>query len=293
MNDQIGPGSLLDTTDSLEAVGVFRGWKNLMFLIVFLCLLLTQGAFWLVNTGWVGTDCKCCVKAQVCPTAAAKAEACPTSATKAEAEAVAAKAPDPNKAAPAPADPNKPAVTAPAEAAPTQTAKEAVPTETVTEAAPTETATDEAAPKSVLNDIIQKVTIHRLCFGLTIVNAVLILSACIYVLTILFSLKVSIVGKLGGINHISRAFFIALFMFVLLLPWQRIFGGMVVGMIYTPCELVKAYKAYPADTADLFTSAIYYLRFCGYWLLIFFMLILTQMRTSRWTRAILRRLEVV
>ena len=53
MNDQIGPGSLLDTTDSLEAVGVFRGWKNFMFLIVFLCLLIVQAAFWLVHTDTV------------------------------------------------------------------------------------------------------------------------------------------------------------------------------------------------------------------------------------------------
>jgi hypothetical protein len=254
MNDQIGPSSLLDTTDSLEAVSVFRGWKNLMFLIVFLCLLLTQGGFWLVNTGLVDTDRALCAKAEACPAAAVEAAA-----------VVPVEVQDPNKAT---ADPNKPAL--------------AAPTETTAEA--------KAAPKSVLNDILQKVTIRRLCLGLSIVNAILILSACVYVLTILFSLKVSIVGKLGGISHIGRAFFLALFMFVLLLPWQRVFGSVVIGAIYTPCELVKAYSA---DRANLFANIIYYLRFSGYWLLIFFMLILTQMRTCRWTRAILRRLDVV
>jgi hypothetical protein len=127
MNDQIGPSSLLDTTDSLEAVSVFRGWKNLMFLIVFLCLLLTQSGFWLVNTGLVDTDCAGCAKAEACPAAAI------------EAAAVApVEVQDPNKAT---ADPNKPAL--------------AAPTETTAEA--------KASPKSVLNDILQKVTIRRLC----------------------------------------------------------------------------------------------------------------------------------
>lgn len=261
MNDAIGPGSLLDTTDSLEAVGVFRGWKNLMFLIVFLCLLLIQCGFWLVNTGLIDAECGCCAKA-----------ACGKSAGEVQ---------DPNQAAPAPADPNKPVD--PNEAAEAETAAAAPETEAVEEAEADE-------PKSVLNDILQKVNIHRFGMGLCIVNAILILSSCIYVLTILFSLKVSIVGKLGGINHISRAFFLALIMFVLLLPWQRIFGGVVVGVIYSKCELLKAYSA---EKSDLIANVLYYLRFCGYWLLVFFMLILTQMRTCRWTRAILRRLEVV
>lgn len=250
MNDQMGPGSLLDTTDSLEAVGVFRGWKNFMFLIVFLCLLLTQGAFWLVNTGLVDLERSCCEKCQ----------------------AIVAGPADANEAAIV-VDPNELAEAALAKAVAADLAED-----------------DDAAPKSALNDVLQKVTSQRFCWGLCIVNAILILSACVYVLTILFCLKVSIVGRLGGISHIGRAFFLALFMFILLLPWQKIFGCMVVGAIYTPDELVKCYSA---GREDLLAKVIYYLRFSGYWLLIFLMLILTQMRTCRWTRAILRRLEVV
>ena len=249
MNDQIGPGSLLDTTDSLEAVGVFRGWKNFMFLIVLLCLLLVQGAFWLVNTALVEIDCACCAKA--------------------DAVAPAPDTQDADEAMVAAVDPNKPAEAILADPA----------------------ADDDAAPKSVLNDVLQEVTFQRLCWGLRLVNAILILSACLYLLTVFFSLKVSIVGKLGGINHISRAFFVALFMFVLLLPWQRTFdGGIVAGAIYTPCELAKAYSA---EKADLFANILYYLRFSGYSFLIFLLLILSQMRSCRWTRAILRRLEVI
>ncbi len=41
--------SVFETNDSLEAVSVFRGWKNIFFGILLACLLLTQAAFWLVN----------------------------------------------------------------------------------------------------------------------------------------------------------------------------------------------------------------------------------------------------
>jgi hypothetical protein len=58
----------------------------------------------------------------------------------------------------------------------------------------------------------------------------------------LFALKVSMLGKLGGINHISRAFFLSLVMVVLLLPWQRFFSGIVAGAIYSPAELLRYRK---------------------------------------------------
>ncbi len=239
MNDQIGPGSLLDTTDALEAVGVFRGWKNFMFLIVLLCLLIVQGAFWLVNTGSVKLGPKAEAGDKVMVSAPATR--------------------DSNAATAAAADPNKPA--------------------------------EAATTKSGLKKLLPfDMTFEWLSWTITFVNAVLILAAAIYFLTVLFSLKVSLTGRLGGINHIGRAFFLSLFMFVLLLPWQTVFGGLVAGAIYAPCELAKACSA---EKADLFAKVLFYLRFSGYWFLIFLLLILSQMRTCRWTRAILRRLEVV
>lgn len=247
MNDQMGPGSLLDTTDSLEAVGVFRGWKNFMFLVVLLCLLLVQGAFWLVNSGSV----------ELCRQAEGEEQAAASAGLLGEAEAAGApEAEDANEAAAA-VDPNKPA---------------------------------EAAPrKAGLKGLVPNITFECLSWTVKLVNAILILSAGLYLLTVLFSLKVSLIGKLGGINHISRAFFLSLFMFVLLLPWQRVFGGVVMGAIYTPAELAEACAV---ERTDVFDKVLFYLRFSGYWLLIFLLLILSQLRTCRWTRAILRRLEV-
>jgi hypothetical protein len=79
-------------------------------------------------------------------------------------------------------------------------------------------------------------------------------------------------------------------MLILLLPWQRIFGGMVPGAIYTPEELVKWSSA---EHGDILDKVIYYLRFSGYWLLILLLLILSQIRSVRWGKAILRRLEII
>jgi hypothetical protein len=106
----------------------------------------------------------------------------------------------------------------------------------------------------------------------------------------LFSLKVSMLGRLGGINHISRAFFLSLLMLILLLPWQRIFGDMVPGAIYTPEELLERCSAEAGDVLD---KVVYYLRFSGYWLLVLLLLILSQIRSVRWGKAILRRLEII
>ncbi|MHC4495317.1 MAG: YeeE/YedE family protein [Planctomycetota bacterium] len=43
-------------TDCIEVAQMFRRWKNLLFVIVMLCLLLLQGSFWLVKTGCVEID---------------------------------------------------------------------------------------------------------------------------------------------------------------------------------------------------------------------------------------------
>ena len=246
--DQTKRSNLLDTTDCLEAVGVFRGWKNFLFIIVILCLLLSQLSFWLVNTGYV------------------KAEDC----TKRETSAVGDEDTEQLKKAAekATAEPNQ----------------------------PVEAAVQEPPQRT---GSVFGITFKRLAWLIRFVNAVLILSAALYCLTILFGLEVSLIGRLGGINHITRAFFLSLVMVVLLLPWQTFFyheihklsASWVVGAIYTPGELVRWYVV--EATGRIFSITLYYLRFTGYWLLIVLLLVLSQLRSARWTRAILRRLEVI
>jgi len=234
MNEnQAGPSSLLDTTDCLEAIGVFRGWKNFFFIIVVLCLLLLQVSFWVVNTGYIP-----------------------------------AKEYPGNEAA----------------------AVEGGLSEDVGEAAKKVAAEQSEPAEAETEDSLFGITFKHLAMGIRVANAILVLAGLLYCLTILLSLKISLVGRLGGMNHISRAFFLSLIMLILLLPWQRVFGGIVLGAIYSPYELVKWSSA---ETPHIFGIILYYLRFSGYWLLILLLLIFSQLRSGRWTKSILRRLEVI
>lgn len=237
MNEnQAGPSSLLDTTDCLEAIGVFRGWKNFFFIIAVLCLLLLQASFWCVNTG--------CIPAKECPGNEVVAVGGGLSED----------------------------------------------VQDVGEAAKKVAAEQSEPAEAEMEDSFFGITFKHLAMGIRVANAILVLAGLLYCLTILLSLKVSLVGRLGGMNHISRAFFLSLVMLILLLPWQRVFGGVVLGAIYSPCELVKWSSA---ETPNIFGIILYYLRFSGYWLLILLLLIFSQLRSGRWTKSILRRLEVI
>ncbi len=138
-------------------------------------------------------------------------------------------------------------------------------------------------------DFISKITFSHWAWTVNLVNTVLILAAAIYCLTLLFSLNISMHGGLGGIKHITRAFILSLVMLVLLLPWQKIFGSVVTGAVFTPQEMVKWYSS---KTEDVVNIDLYYLRFGGYGILMFLLLILSGLGSLLWTRAILRRIKI-
>lgn len=238
--------NLVETTDCLEAVGVCRGWRNFLFVIVALCLLFLQVSFWLVDTGYIKAGG--CTENAVCAEEAEDTRQIEEAATDAAADA------------------NQPVgdINQPAEA-------------------------EVQEPRRGIGSLLS-VTFECLEKVIRFVDAVLILAATLYCLTILFCLKLSLIGRLGGINHICRAFFLSLVMLVLLLPWQMLFASIVVGAMYTPDELAKWCTA---ETASIFCTIIHYLRFTGYWAVVLLLLIFSQVRSSRWTKAILRRLEVI
>jgi hypothetical protein len=313
MNEiQAGPNDLLDTTDCLEAVGVFKGWKNFFFIIVVLCLLLLQGAFWLVDRGCIdiGSQAGAAEPGATSEFAAPEIKVLEIPVGRVPA------VPEPPK--PADVEPSKPEAVKetepakPAEAAPPQeSAKPAEPNEAAEPNQPTEPnlasvhrtpsggTTDDERPTANLQraitwpsaDFLSGITGEQFAWAIRLANAVLILTASLYCLTLLFSLKVSLHGRLGGINHISRAFFLSLLMLVRLLPWQKVFGGVVTGAVYTAGELVEWRAADKTD--DLFATILYYLRFSGYGALILLLLVLSQYRSLRWAKAILRRLEII
>ncbi|HUW17721.1 MAG TPA: hypothetical protein VMW16_00295 [Sedimentisphaerales bacterium] len=260
MNQNQGkPDNLLDTTDCLEAVGVFRGWKNSLFIIVILCLLLLQVLFWVVDLGLVGAETETATPAKADVPALADKTAKPVESI----GTIRVELPD---------DVNR-----------IQKAAEQV-------AADSNLPAEEAEKKP---DLLPAIKFKHVRWLIRLLDFVLIPAAILYCLTMLFCLKVSLLGRLGGINHISRAFFLSLLFLVLLLPWQLFFGAAIKGAMYTPRELVIWLNWYPAEESAIFPAVLYYLRFTGYWLLVMLLLILSQVRSVKWAKAILRRLEII
>jgi len=304
MNEiQAGPNDLLDATDSLEAVGVFKGWKNFFFVIIVLCLALLQVSFWLVDRGYIQvSSTEAATPAGEGESAAPTIQLLEIPVQQNVAPAVPAKEepaePAPGKVEGA-AQPDKPA------AEPNRATEPNRPAEPNTSAGglhhgqtPTLASVGVGVRPRLQRaitwpsaDFLSGITAEQLTWTVRLVNAVLVLAASLYCLTLMFSLKVSMHGRLGGINHISRAFFLSLLMLVLVLPWQRVFGGVVTGAIYTPSELTSWRAAEKTD--DIFWMVLYYLRFSGYGVLIFLLLVLSQYRSLRWAKAILRRLEII
>jgi hypothetical protein len=139
--------------------------------------------------------------------------------------------------------------------------------------------------------LLREIDRGNLSLFITFVNSVLILGAILYCLILLASLQIAISGRLGGINHISRGFFLSLIFVVLLLPWQKIFAGLVVGAVYSPQELLTS--CLTVQSGDTVDQILHYLRFFVLWLVEMCLLIFAQVRSMRWAKAILRRLDVI
>ena len=247
-NDQGKQSDLIDATDCLEAIGVIKCWKNFLFIIIILCLVLLQSGFWLVNTGYIKTEAKSEAVETIPPAVLIAVEANKPAAIKketAESVEVAVEINQPN----------------------------------------------EPAPQKKRLSAVLNIKFKHLSRLVRFLDFVLIPASILYCLTMLFALKISMIGRLGGINHICRAFFLSLVFTVLLLPWQKFFGGVVAGAMFTPAELLSSYS--DANAAGVFGTILYYLRFTGYWLLVLLILVFAQLRSVRWARATLRRLEVI
>jgi hypothetical protein len=181
---QTNQADLIDTTDCLEAISVFRGWKNFLFFIIFLALLLLQTSFWLVDTGYIKTVQP--LETADTTQAVQLAELVTETPIQAPAENPVA---DTNDA--------------------TQIKKAA---QTVTADANLPVPAQPAEPAKASFTV----KFEYIALAIRLLNYILAMAAVLYCLTLLFSLKVSLLGRLGGINHIARAFFRSLLMLVLL-----------------------------------------------------------------------------
>ncbi|MBN1817776.1 MAG: hypothetical protein JW828_10475 [Sedimentisphaerales bacterium] len=320
MNQIERKNDIIDTTDCLEAVTVFKSMKNWMFFLALLSLLFLQLAFWANHFGYIdksgcacapvrgcGVDCKDLSDAQ-----SAAAGTCPDLLIcGALALADAPRSTEPIKA--------QEAVAEVAEIPAREAEKTTQTTEEIVEQAKKEVDAllappEEAKPEPVVKEATVPVSVpcwktmkprwslgkydqylptcQQATCAIRIANFILLVSLGLYCLSLFMSIQISLAGRLGGLNHISRAFFRSLFALVLAIPWQVLLPGVLLGAIYRPGELLCG-PACPSGQTEIAWMVLFYLRFCGMWFLVFLFLCAAQSRSCKWARATLRRLGIL
>ena len=308
------PQNMIETTDALEAVGACQSMKNFLFTLILIGLVLCQTVFWMNHFDLINKDgCNVCPgdvqnscspEANVCPQ-----NACSISQPQAKAQNaglifLAATTEPVQQAEPVAAEGQEgkaieQAIDEIVESA-NQTQPEAeILLENETDLIPAETpiqTQDEQAAAEPQDFPQVALSLFRIsapfAMGLvTVCNFIIIVSVILYCLTLLMCLKISLAGRLGGINHITRAFFISLFLLVIITPWQVVLPKVLIGSIWMPAELLCGGWA-KADSS-IFWKVIFYVRFCGLPFVAVWFLMWTQIRSGKWSRATLRRLGVV
>jgi hypothetical protein len=254
---------LIETTDCLEAIGSLKNNKNLFFFIIFLCLLILQGIFWLTPTQYVEKPGMETTQAAVAPVAVIPPLAAPAEKEKDKVVKVEKKNEKIEKAVQelvidSNTEPNEPNSPAPA--------------------------------KTIIIPPI-KINFSQLSWAIKACNFLLIVGSIMYSLSLLFAMKVSLVGRLGGIRHITKAVFVSFWIMVLILPWQLLFKDVICGTIYTTAELLGAWQGF--DRTNIFANAVMFLRFTGLWLVVVVLLFWAQIKSMRWSKNTLKRLGIV
>lgn len=276
---------IVDTTDCLEAVSAFKGMKNFLFTVSVICLIFLQLCFILDRLGYINkSECFCKSSASSCPSDCASV--CPQV---------------PDKVIPAdePQGPPPPLPEESPEQIPTVLADkinadaEAAIEDTTNQSEDIQQSSEAGEADSNGKSVAQMLTpkSRHIAALIKTCNFILVITVTLYSLILLMILKISLTGRLGGINHISRAFFISLFALVLLLPWQLCFPSVIAGVMYTPKELLCSCNA--SSTPTIVAIIFSYLRFTGMWLIEMILLLFAQLRSMRWAKATLRRLGIL
>lgn len=310
---------MIEATDALEAVEACRWMKNLLFLLIILAMFICQLVFWMNWFGLVDhSKCHGCVPAQTCPV---RPKACPAESECSEkpqasaalmglpvylAATVEEQAVEQTGVEPAEAKSIEESVEEVIGAANVTSEEKETLLETETDYIPAdipaEDATDEMLEPQVSPEEDQaaetedelsllRISCRFACVLVAVCNFVIVAGSILYCLTLLMCFKISLAGRLGGVNHIARSFFVSLFLLMVVIPWQQILPGVLLGSVWLPGELLCGGWA-KVDGSVLWRIA-YYLRFCGLWIVGLWLLWWANGRSKKWARATLRRLGVV
>ncbi|MCD4830484.1 MAG: hypothetical protein K8R02_01600 [Anaerohalosphaeraceae bacterium] len=249
---------LLETTDYLEAIGTIKSAKNFLFFLSIVSLLVLQSCFWFTSCGYVeiGPD----------------QDICKTDSFVGQIFTLSVGA-------------NEPASTIIVDTQKAEQIEQAAAILTADPNSPARPVVGEPQVKAAI-----KIQFAHIEWLVQFCNFILIISVFVYSLTLLFALKISLIGRLGGISHITKAFYVSLFAIAFLLPWQTMFDGVISGAVYLPCELLA--KCYNCSVQSMAERIVILGRFTGLWLVVVVLLIAAQLRSMKWARNILRRLGI-
>ena len=124
-------------------------------------------------------------------------------------------------------------------------------------------------------------------------NTLICFMALLYCLSLLIGMIFCIVGRLGGLAESGKAFFLSLFVLVLIVPWQPWFIGRTSVILFSYQELVARYvERTTYVTALSWESLAYYVRFVGCALVTTLLLFAAGWRTRRASKQITQRCRV-
>jgi len=137
-----------------------------------------------------------------------------------------------------------------------------------------------------------KIDFEKIAWVIRVCNYLLVICSVLYAMSLLFGLMISLVGKLGGISHITKAVFISLLFIVVIMPWQTIFRTVGIGTIFKPTELLATWIMYP-DMNTFEKALSVYGRYVGLGCFAILLLLWAQLKSMKWSRNSLRRLGIV
>ncbi len=245
------------SADAYEAYEVYRGWRNVFFILMFVGLLVTGVSFWMVNGGLIDLVLERQAQNQE-PVYVRGCQAGPSGGNLTSA-AIMVQAPiEPEGGALGESDP----------------------------AGDAESAEPEPL-KPNEDDSYKTANFYYRCVGLMLPawNYILPFSAVLYCLTLLIGMKLALVGRLGGLANSGRAFFLGLVVMVLVLPWQQMASPILWGALYTYQELAAKYVQLPQQ-GELVQRLGYYGRFVGLWTLTLLLLLIAQWRSKQATQIV-------
>ncbi len=131
--------------------------------------------------------------------------------------------------------------------------------------APAEAATEKESEEA------GKETMWRVLIGWVLPGTkfMAFISGVLLVLTIMFAVKLCLLGRLGGIHGFMSAFYWAIILLVLITPWQQVLkASFACGALYNYGDLVNALKqvktSWGAQEVSFVDIIFLYARFIGY-----------------------------